>query len=230
MPNARAIERRLMKHRQLSFWGSRAFMTVSFPLAWIPEPMPKFEDPGKPHECFGGSWKKVLEDGRELALFVSKISYSGNRMPVHGEVIDDDERKIKCYFPERDEYGHIHWWEGYATVNEPGSKEWKRAPEYDLDEDVIAAYRELRKWKDKYLVYMEWVREHPLRSPMWEMEGWSKTHYDDVIDGRVYMQFSVKWFYRYYRRRFCNAVRKAIKIARKHNLDFRVHKSPWVGK
>jgi len=237
--NARTIYKQLMKNRRVSFWGPRAFVTVSFPLRVIPEPVPVFDTPEKEGWTpagFGGQWESDKKDDKNYHI-VNIWKFSGGVPEGEARQYVVIEHEEEATWTEKNgevsTYMSGSWWEGTEGDIVDGKRD--DASFVYLPLEVIQAYAAREKWEDHWLhgqrAYDRKTYEYTdapftgVLAALHDAAGWAKTTYSDVAEGRAYITYSVKWLYPRDRRGIAAALHKAFRVAKEEDVDLRLHRA-----
>ncbi|MGK3981226.1 alpha-ketoglutarate-dependent dioxygenase AlkB [Sorangium sp. So ce118] len=201
---ARAIRKRLMRGRVVSFWGQRAYFTVRVPMSAYPEPMPpKPSVPG------------FLDDGGLL------VSDDGAKWIRVGEVCsshEPDRDDGSAHLVEPYEYG-FRWWEAVETEKHADGQVSRR----DRGEDLARAFSDRKRWIDRWVHGYGHPTGQALADALIDATWPAKTVYAEEVPGALRLTYSVKWRYPDRRREFCAAIAKAFRVAKVCGVDLR-----WV--
>lgn len=119
-------------------------------------------------------------------------------------------------------YHSCAWWEGVFTCVALESLDEKVKREdvqrFGIAPEIIDQYIARREWEDKYLVGMEGETGIPVLDAFLDAASYAKTTYPRIEGSYVYLTYSVKWFYPYYRARFSADLHRAFRVAKKHGV------------
>lgn len=189
----------------------------------MPEPPPPFDD-----KAFGESggfegYYTRTENGRTYLTTISEVS--------GGRPGEPEEEERRAFFIEKDPSDHenpyYRWWEATTMVFDAAEFADKSNPRpkpietFDLDEEVVRAYRARLNWFTRYTHTFDYPEGHPL-GLLKEPSDWSKTQYGRVEGRYFYLTYSVKYFYRNRANNFANTVARAVKAAKRAGIAVRV--------
>lgn len=218
---AKAVKKILMRHRSRVLWGSRAFITVRFPLSLIPEPLPPRAN--EEHNLgismgLEGYWKRQEEENTVLTV-IAQIS--------SGRDPSDRKSETPVYHLRETDYGY-EWWEIEERVFKGGLD----VEPYRVNliavrpgpEAVMNAYRARKLWREKYLQGHEGETGIPVLDGFLGAANWAKTTYQHVDEknGQVFITYSVKWFYPNRKLRFSSDLARAMRAAKAAGVPARI--------
>lgn len=192
-----------MRRRACVFWGSRAYLTVRFPLsAFGLVPPLEVEIPGMKPTGWRGHWQTT--DGAE-SVHIGRLMCSAD--PRTTERRDWET----VYFLERTRWGY-EWWEG--SVARKVGDTFVREP---LSEDIVRVHRTRVLWEES----LDKI-DHPVADAFMRATWPCKTHYWNVRGDDLYLTYAVTWLYPDRKLRFAAALSRAMKAAKRDGIDARV--------
>lgn len=212
--NARAIRQRLMRNRSSTFFGSRAFLTVRFPLSVLPS-KPDWTPPGK-STGLAGYWTRTGADGVEETVVISEVHT--------GKVNPRESKRITwpIYYPEQSWMGNWVFWEA-QVIRQVLPKPEVSHMDPALAEPMVTAYRAHQRWHARYLTgnSAESTGIQALDALDAASSG-AKATYGVIHGAYAYKTYSVKWFYPERARRFSNDLARALDVCKKEGFTVRV--------
>lgn len=232
--NARTIRKLLMRVRTGTFFGRRALLTVRFPKSVLPVARPAFTPPGK-STGMEGYWESEEGDSKVLyniSLLHSSKSPHRKRKPSklrHGLV--PTIHFPKCDVREPFEDGSIDerwtWWEGLKVTTSPdGTRVFENIPD-----DVVQDYVAFRTWHSQYL-NRSWNEGPvpdtglPWLDALHAVAGYAKRFESISYTNDIAFAYFLRLREPRGRLRFCAALSRAIKLAKKQGVEVYVMPPP----
>lgn len=181
--NSRIVQRHLMRHRSRVIWGDRAFCAVSIPLDVFPE-----QPPPAPPEAPAGRAAVVygwFGDPRDGCL--SAVAFTAD--PA---------------------FRDWHWTGAYCAVQPNDQIDY--SDRVDMPPADLLAHAQQRVWCARWLQGEGDVERPDLLIALDVARGHAATAYTDIRGQRAVITYSVKWFYRTRRGRFCSAIARALDL------------------
>jgi hypothetical protein len=198
---ARAIRKRLIRGRTVSFWGRRAYFTVRVPMSAYPEPMPPAPSvPGFKDDGFG-----LVSDDETRRIFITEVFGAS----------EPDASVESAHLVEPDGFG-FRWWEA-VEVEMVGDDVRRR----DLGEELARAGRDRKRWIERWVRGHSHSTGHALPDALIEATWPAKTVYEREVPGALLLTYSVKWFYPNRKRDFCSSMARAFRVAKAAGVDMR---------
>lgn len=234
--NARAVKKRVLRMRRVSFWGRRAYVSLRIPMSVYPEPCPVFIVPldWKPEESLGACWRiPTLEAASDQRAYVSISKITSGTDPRKNPDKEEAFRFLECRETWTDRAGKVHehweWWEGVIRVGREyvdaeGNKQWELLKQINLPDDVVAAYRRESCWHAKYIQRMKSFEgdDRGFFARMWETQSWARATYGYVEGNHVVVTWAVKWFYSETLARFCASLGRLLKVAKREGIPVKL--------
>jgi hypothetical protein len=233
--NARTVKKLLLRGRNTSFWGRRAYLHLRVPKAVLTVPRPPMPSFGK-QGSFEGYWTEDRGEGVTRHFRISHIS--SNRDPLKDDDIDHTPRCPTLEYEGKTSKGEPYqswsWWEAlWSDVREPapGSDEKPEVlAQGEIDDERFTAYVTHYQWVKKYVVGSEGETGNEILDRVHGAARWAKTTYHQFdANGDLIVIYSVKYFYPYRVLRFSSDLASTVNYAAKHGVTLRVLKGSPPG-
>lgn len=228
--NARTVKKLLLRGRNTSFWGRRAYLYLRVPKAVLTVPRPPMPSLGK-QGSFEGYWEEDRGEGVTRHFRISRIS--SGRDPRKDDEIDHVPRLPVMEYESTTSDGRTYqswsWWEAtWFDARDAGPDSETKLEVLDrgeIDDERFAAYVEHYQWVRKYVIGSEGATGNEILDRVHGAATWAKTTYHQFdTNGDLIVIYSVKYFYPYRVRRFSADLANTVNYAKKHGVTLRVLK------